>query len=438
MAPYISKLPEVDLNPRFLGFKCVVCGREHPRDHADHVCVDCGIDGILDVIFDLPRIKKNWTERSAGTDFPAAGGGGMWRFGPLLPVQPQGPHPAWNVGASPLHPAPRLAETLGVSGLWLKDDTCLPSASLKDRAAAMAVAHARHTGQEVLACASTGNAAASLAVLAARAGFTSHIFVPADAPEAKLAQLLVHGSHVVRVDGNYDQAFDLSLEEIRRHRWYSRNCAHNPLLVEGKKTAALEMARELTSGFSRVPRRWPDAVMVPVGDGCIVSSVAKAFTELDEMDLIPSVPRIIGVQAEGAAPLAAAWAACPEPGALSGKEILAAVKPMQPRTLADSISVGIPRNRVKAWRRVAATGGAFLAVPDQEIVRAIRLLATEAGVFAEPSGAAGLAGIGPALAAGLIDSQSVVAVMVTGHGLKDPRAALADIKLPDPVPPSGE
>lgn len=431
-----TRLPEVGLNPHFTGFSCTVCGRHLPRDHADYVCPDCGVDGILDVEYDLAGVQRQLSGSATGSVFPGSGAGPMWRFAPLLPVRPDGPHPAWDLGATPLHRAPRLAAQLGVRTVFLKDDTGLPSASLKDRAAALAVAHARHSGCTELACASTGNAAASLAVLASRAGLPCHIFVPAAAPRAKLAQLLIHGAQVVRVDGTYDQAFEMSLNEIDRHHWYSRNCAHNPLLVEGKKTAALELAWQLTAGFTREPAEWPDAVLVPVGDGCIVSSVGKAFQELSRLDLIPSVPRIIGVQAAGAAPLALAWAAQPDPGSLSGPQILSAIAPLVPRTVADSISVGIPRNRVKAWRYMAACGGAFVTAEDQEILAAIGQLARLAGVFAEPSGAAGLAGLSAARKLGLVGEKSVVAVMVTGHGLKDPGAALADQALPEPVPPT--
>lgn len=226
----------------------------------------------------------------------------------------------------------------------------------------------------------------------------------------------------MRVDGTYDEAFELSLGEIERHGWYSRNCAHNPLLVEGKKTAALEMARDLTHGFTSF-EDWPEAVFVPVGDGCIVSSVAQGLIELHRLGLVPTLPRVIGVQAEGAAPLARAWRDCADPLALDGPGILAAIRPVVPQTMADSISVGIPRNRVKAWRKVAATGGAFLAVPDETIRRTIADLARHAGLFAEPSGAAGTAGIAAARAAGLIDGKTKVAALVTGHGLKDPQAA---------------
>jgi threonine synthase len=424
-----DSLPTVVNNPYWLGYRCVVCEREYDAHYDGFVCGDCGVDGILDVVYDYGAIA------AAGPIFDQ-GLHGLWRFAPLLPVKPAGHHPAWSLGDTPVHEAGRLAKHLGPRSLILKDDTCLPSASLKDRAAAVAVTRARQLGIDHLACASTGNAAASLAVLAARAGMTCTIYVPATAPRAKLAQLVLHGAEVVLVNGSYDQAFDMSLAEISRHNWYSRNCAHNPLLVEGKKTATLEMVFSLTDGFSGNHLDLPDAVLVPVGDGCIISSVVKAFSELREVGLIEKVPRVIGVQAAGAAPLARAWAAGGEsPQDLSGPEILAAVRPVEAVTIADSIQVGIPRNRVKAWRNVAECGGAFLAVPDEAIVEAIGLLARMAGIFAEPSGAAGLAGVLTALDQGLINNSEKIAVLVTGHGLKDPGAGLVDVALTGPVPP---
>ena len=430
-------IPAVNDNPHWQGYRCVVCGRTYGPDHATFVCNDCGVDGILDVVYDYDGIRAELEHRrknGSGT-FDPAGAGGLWRFAPLLPIQVQGDDSAWTLGDSPLHPAPRLAQALGLGDLVLKDDTHLPSASLKDRAAAVAVARARQLGIDHLACASTGNAAASLAVLCARAGLSCTIFVPADAPRAKLAQLLLHGARVVPVDGTYDQAFDLSIAEIAAHGWYSRNCAHNPLLVEGKKTAALEMAHALTRAFSE-PDRLPDAVFVPVGDGCIVSSVAKALDELHRLGLIAARPRVIGVQAAGSAPLARAWQDCDRPQAdLTGPEILARIHTVRPHTVADSICVGVPRNRVKAWQHVSHSNGAFVSVTDEEIIAAVAKLASLAGVFAEPSGAAGLAGVSAALKTGLIEPGASVAVLVTGNGLKDPEAALGTVDIPAAVPP---
>ena len=427
-------LPAVGDNPHWTGCRCVVCGRGYPTRYAGFVCEDCGIDGILDAEYDLDALAARARADSgwfAGGPVP-----GMWRFADLLPVRPAAGHPGWDVVGVPPVSVPRLAAHLGLRALVLKDDTRLPSGSLKDRAAAVAVARAVQLGIDHIACASTGNAAASLAVMAARAGLRSTIFVPAAAPRAKLAQLLIHGAALVRVDSDYDHTFEYSLRQIDTHRWYSRNCAHNPLLVEGKKTAVLELVHAWT-GLEGAKGAAPDVVMVPVGDGCIVSSVAKGLQQLHALGIIDRLPRVIGVQAAGAAPLARAWTACKtDPAAMTGPQILAAVTPVTPRTLADSISVGVPRNRVKAWRYVSGTCGAFLAVPDEAIGEAIGLLARLAGVFAEPSGAAALAGIPAARDVGLIADDDAVAVMVTGNGLKDIDAALGTVSVPDPVSPA--
>jgi len=429
MTGAVSSLPDVAENPHWLGCRCVVCDREYGTDYDGFVCSDCGVDGILDAVYDYAAIAAAGSVYDAGLH-------GLWRFAPLLPVRPAADHPAWTVGDTPVYFSGRLGDHLGLRHLILKDDTCLPSASLKDRASAVAVARARQLSIDHLACASTGNAAASLAVLTARAGMTCTIFVPASAPQAKLAQLILHGAHVIPVDGTYDQAFDLSLTEMAKHQWYSRNCAHNPLLVEGKKTVALELASSLTGGFASNDGDLPDAVLVPVGDGCIISSVAKAFIELREVGLIEKIPRVIGVQAAGASPLAQAWAAVGKSHKdMTGNEVLSVIHPVNAVTFADSISVGIPRNRVKAWRNVAVTGGSFIAVDDKTIFEAIGLLARLAGVFAEPSGATGLAGVLAALDQGLISSIERVAVLVTGHGLKDPSAGLKNLAMPAPVPP---
>ncbi len=423
-------LPPVAANPEWVGCRCVVCGRDYGTTYNGFVCADCGVDGILDAVYErapdtAARVKAEGGDVARG----------LWRFSSLLPVAPAAIHPAWAVGGTAPLPAPRLARHLGLHSLVIKDDTCLPSASLKDRAAAVAMARAHQLGLDHLACASTGNAAASLAVLASRGGFRSTIFVPAAAPRGKLAQLLLHGAHVIRVDGTYDQAFELSLVAIAKNNWYSRNCGHNPLLVEGKKTAALELAWDLTRGFTSC-NDLPDVVLVPVGDGCIVSSTAKAFSELHALGLTDRVPRVIGVQAAGASPLAAAWARCGGGQAtMTGPAIRDAITPVVPDTIADSISVGVPRNRVKAWRYVAATGGAFIATPDEAIIRTIVDLASRAGVFAEPSGAAGMSGVIIAREQGLIGDGDRVAVLVTGHGLKDPGAALGACAMPEPVSP---
>jgi threonine synthase len=380
----VMNMPGVQKNPYWTGYRCVLCGRDYDTDWRRFVCEACGTDGILDAVYDYETVAERV---EAGHAFKAGGRPDIWRFAHLMPICPIAPHAAWSVGDTPLHMPHRLRAEMQQPTLLLKDDTLLPSCSLKDRASAMAIADAVRLGIDHIACASTGNAAASLSVLAARAGIDTTIFVPAAAPAAKLAQLELHGSKVIRVDGTYDEAFDLSIAQTLENGWYSRNCAYNPLLVEGKKTAAFEILYA-TEGHA------PDAVFVPVGDGCIVSAIAKGFRELHEVGFADKVPVVFGVQAEGAAPLAKAWQAAGDKATtMKTRDVLEAIQPVTPKTIADSISVGIPRNRLKAWKNVAATAGRFMTVSDQEIKDAIR-------------------------------PHDRVVVMVTGHGLKDPLAAV--------------
>jgi len=236
------------------------------------------------------------------------------------------------------------------------------------------------------------------------------IFVPRTAPAPKVAQMLLTGASVVMVDGNYDQAFDLCAEAVRRFGWYSRNTATNPFLAEGKKTCSIEIAEY----FQFVP---PDVIAVGVGDGCVFGAQHKAFVDLLATGLVKTMPRLVGVQAAGADPLARAFA-----------KGLDTCEPMEPCTFADSISVGVPRDQVKALRAARATGGAIVAVPDDRIREAMRILASELGVFAEPAGAAGLAGLLElADRGGLRPSDRVVAI-VSGHGLKDITGAMSAVR----------
>jgi threonine synthase len=287
----------------------------------------------------------------------------------------------------------------------VKDEGLNPTGSLKDRASGLAVAKAREFGAAVLACASTGNAASSLAGNAASAGLSTCIFVPARAPAPKLAQLVMYGARVFAVEGSYHDAYLLSEQAINHFGWYNRNAARNPYLIEGKKTVSFEIAEQL--GWSV-----PDWVVVSVGDGCTIAGVGKGFADLERCGVTDRSPRLAGVQAEGCAPLARAWA--------SGR-------PWQPEpgesTIADSIAVGTPRNPDKALRAVQATGGVFTTVSDEEITGAMRLLAKTTGVFAEPSAAAALAGLVRLVAEGTVSRRDTVAVINTGNGLKDPAAA---------------
>jgi threonine synthase len=309
------------------------------------------------------------------------------------------------VGWTPLFGAPLLARALGVRELLVKDDGKNPSASFKDRASAVALARARELGHELVTGASTGNAAGATAALAAPCGLRARIFVPKSAPRAKVAQLLTFGAEVLAVDGTYDQAFDLCLEATRRFGWYNRNTGFNPYTREGKKTVSFEICEQL--GFSV-----PDLVVVPVGDGNIISGVWKGFVELHALGLIDRLPRLLAAQAAGSDAIVRA---------LEGDGV---VRPVAGDTVADSISVSLPRDGDAAVRAVRDSQGLGVRVPDEEILAAIPTLARGSGVFAEPAAAAGYAALVSAARAGRLDPSWRVLLLVTGSGLKDVAAAM--------------
>jgi len=388
---------------RVVELRCVSCRRAYAPDPLRYVCAACGpLRGTLEVRYDYQDLKRRLSRGS----FAASGEAGHWRYLDLLPVPAPGPAGRLRVGWTPLYEAPRLRAHLSMPNLFVKDDGLNPSASFKDRASSVGVARALEVGASAITAASTGNAAASLATLASSVGLPTYIFVPRGAPRGKLAQLLVHGATIFEVQASYDAAFDLCLEASSRFGWYSRNTAYNPYLGEGKKTAALEVCEQL--GWAV-----PDRVFVSVGDGCIFSGLWKGFRDLVEVGLADRTPRLMGVQAAGAAPLVRACA--------DGK---AEAEPMEPKTRADSIAVGVPRDQVKALRAARESGGTFVAVTDEEIFAAQRLLARQAGIFGEPAGVTGLAGLLKMLEAGQVGRDETVVVLVTGHGLKDVDAAL--------------
>ncbi len=305
------------------------------------------------------------------------------------------------MGWTPLYRNADLQNRLGVGAVWIKDDSRNPTASLKDRASSVGVVKALEKGAAAVTAASTGNAASSWAAFTALAGLPTYIFVPESAPRAKLVQLLLFGAHVIKVRGTYDDAFDLCWQAAEKWGWYNRSTAINPYLGEGKKTAALEICEQLN---------WqvPDYVFVPVGDGCIFQGMWKGFKDARRLGWIERLPKMIGVQAEGSAALAQAW----EKG-------VDTAEPIEANTFADSISVGLPRDQVKALRAARESGGGFVRVTDAEIAGALALLAKHAGVMAEPAGATGLAGLIKMAEQGRLGAKDTAVVMVTGHGLKD-------------------
>ena len=393
------------------GLRCVICHKVYQPNEVLYVCPDHGNEGILDVEYDYDAIRAE-----IGPGLPDASGG-MFAYRPFLPVAEDLPAPPLVVGGTPLQAAPRLAQAAGVAELWLKDDGRNPTASLKDRASAVAIMKAQELGAEIVTTASTGNAAAALAGLAASVGQKTVIFVPKSAPAAKIAQLLVYGATVLLVEGTYDDAFDLCLQATERFGWYCRNTGYNPYMAEGKKTVTFELYAQLRQ------QRAADApsithLFVSVGDGCIISGVCKGVRDLVATGYLPQMPKMIGVQAEGSAYLHEAWA--------NGEDVLTK-PPIAANTVADSISAGLPRDRIKAVTAVRQTNGAFITVTDAQILAAIPALAQGSGVFAEPASAATYAGFLKAAQTGLIGPDARVALILTGNGLKDVSSAMKSV-----------
>jgi threonine synthase len=382
---------------------CVKCGAEFEAPGDIYTCVKCG--GVLELVLNYDYIKTQINREKFAEKKELS----MWRYMEFLPIEEGSKPGPLRVGWSPLYKAPALGEIFGLKNLYIKDDGLNPTSSLKDRASAIAAARARHSGKDTVACSSTGNAASSLAGAAASLGLKSVIFVPERAPQGKLTQLLIFGATVVSVKGDYEATFRLSAQAIEKYGWYNRNAAINPYLSEGKKTVSMEIAEQLglaTGGFTA-----PDFVAVSVGDGCTIAGVWKGFQDLHATGLIDKLPRLISVQAEGCCPINRAI------------EKNTAIEKMEENTLADSIAVGVPRNGDKALAAIRESKGITVNVSDDEILAAMQLLGKSAGVFGEPAGVAGTAGLAKAAANGLIPQDALVVSIVTGNGLKDVASA---------------
>src|SRR5512138_1170052 len=395
---------------KFVGYRCSLCGEQYSPSDVTYTCPKDG--GNLDVVLDYEAIKSKYKP----DDILSRSDPSLWRFLPLLPVQepPGAATPLHVAGGTPVYRLDRLAEKLGLRNLWLKDESRNPTASFKDRASAIVVVRAQEINAEVVVTASTGNAGAALAGMSAAVGQKAIIFAPKSAPQAKVAQLLVFGAKVILVDGTYDDAFDLTIKASNEFGWYCRNTGYNPFTAEGKKTAALE----IWEWWQAAHQKWHDefgedldhpplTVFVSVGDGNIISGIHKGFKDLYQLGWLPRIPRIIGVQAEGSAAISNA-----------SHNDSAEIGPVYAHTLADSISVDLPRDGVRAVRAAKETGGTYVNVSDDEILKAIAELG-RLGIFAEPAGATAYAGLVRAVADGLVRDDEPILVLNTGSGLKD-------------------
>lgn len=402
---------------KFLGYRCSLCNKEYLPEQDIYICA-CG--GNLDVVLDYETIRKKYHM----DDVLCRDDSGLWRFLPLLPVYyPKNADdtPLSLAGQTPILSLSRLAQKLNLSHLWLKDEARNPTGSFKDRASALVVARAVELSAPRLVVASTGNAGAALAGISAAAGLPCVIFAPKNTTPAKLAQLLIYGAKVLLIDGNYDEAFDLSVQAANAFGWYCRNTGYNPFTLEGKKTIAFEIWEWASCNGVAIGAL---TIFVPVGDGNLIAGLYKGFKDLLALGWLDQMPRLVGVQSEGSAAVANAFQ--------QGGEQIA---PVASATLADSISVNLPRDGVRAIRAVRESGGTFLAVTDEEILSAIAELGS-VGVFAEPAAAAAYAGLAAARASGKVPANAPALVISTGSGLKDIRAAMQTVRFATVIEPT--
>lgn len=389
---------------------CSKCGKVVGEEAMYH-CPVCGTEGTLDVIYDLELVKAELTKDYLKNNDDRS----IWRYMPILPLETKEGVAPLQIGWTPLYEAKSFEKQFNIRKVFLKDEGRNPTASFKDRATAVGVAKAIELKKEVMCAASTGNAASSLSGFAACMGIKNYIFVPKNIPEAKLAQLLVFGSQVILVDGDYDTAFDFCLKAVDHFGWYNRSCAINPYLAEGKKTAAFEICEQLNF-------KAPDKVIMSVGDGCSISSVWKGFKEFYDLGLIDKLPTMVSVQAEGSNPVNRTY-----------RKGIREFDYVPPVTIADSISVGIPRNGYKALNALKESNGITVDVSDEEILSAITELARQTGIFGEPAGVTSFAGLKKLSAQGLIGEDETVVFVVSGSGLKDVKTAQKAVTKPELV-----
>jgi threonine synthase len=389
------------------GFRCTLCNKIYSEYEVSYTCPNCGEKGILEIEYDYQSMRK-FVDKcyfKTNPDFS------MWRYHLMMAIEQKHIPKMLKIGGTPLYKANHLHRTVGIKSLYIKDEGQNPSGSLKDRASGVAVLKAIEKGYKTIACSSTGNAASSLACHSARTGLKTVIFVPKRAPIGKINQLSIYGSNVVIVDGDYKDTYELSKKAIDHYGYYNRNAAINPFLVEGKKTVALEIAEQLD--FS--PTDW---VAVSVGDGCTIAGVYKGFYDFFMLGLIDKIPKLLGVQSSGCQPFVTAF------------ETNQTLTEAEENSIADSISVGIPRNPIKAQNAVLKSRGSWVSVSDDEILKYMRKLGMKEGIFGEPAGVAALAGIRKAVTLGIISPVESVTMIMTGNGLKDPKSVEKAIQPP--------
>ncbi len=403
------------------GYRCIACAETQAADFAGFVCPSCG--GNLDLTYDYAAIAK---DVAAGFD---NGRNDLFRYASLLPVRETDTPFPLRVGGTPMYAAPRLGASLGLRNLYLKDDTVNPSASTKDRASAVVLRRAMDIGAEVVSVASTGNAGSSLACLAAALGLRAIVFVPESAPAAKLTQALSFGATVLAVRGNYDDAFDLCLAASDEFGWFNRSTGYNGFTREGKKTCAFEIWESLGGQV-------PDRIVVPAGDGNLLSGIWKGWCDLQAVGLVDRVPRIDCAQSDASAAICLAIRRIRDDGESAPDWSTVVVDEVRATTMADSISVDRPRDGLAAVKGVLQSGGEAVTVSDEEILAAIPEMARTTGVFAEPAAAAPWAAVKQMVHDDRIEADELVVCIVSGSGLKDIANARKAVGKPLIIDPS--
>ena len=373
--------------------KCRECGREYPLA-ATHVCE---FDfGPLEVAYDYDRIKKSLT-RAAIEKRPQT----MWRYRELLPIAGE-PTVGFQVGFTPLVKADRLAKRLGIRELWIKNDTVnYPTLSFKDRVVSVALSRARELGFKVVACASTGNLANSVAANAAAAGLKSFVFIPSDLEQGKVINSLVYGANVIGIKGHYDEVNRLCAEIAGKFGWAFVNVNMRPYYAEGSKSMGFEIVEQL--GW-----RAPQHTVVPMASGSLLTKIHKSYQEFMKLGIIPeSRYQVHGAQATGCSPISVAQ-----------KAGLDFFKPVKPNTIAKSLAIGTPADGFYALKVMKETGAVAEDVSDDELREGIKLLAEYEGIFAETAGGVTVGVAKKLIASGRIPPDDSAVLCITGNGLK--------------------
>ena len=376
---------------------CINCGEEHEADEIVYFCRRCG--DLLEIEYDYEEMAER-LERSDWRSLPLS----VWRYRDFLPIRDLSKVVSLNEGGTGLHLCSRLAKVIGLKRVYVKNEGENPTGSFKDRGMTVGVTKALELNMKTVICASTGNTSASLAAYAAKAGLRCIVLVPSGKiAYGKLVQALAYGAEIVQVRGNFDQALRTVIELSERHGEVYLLNSINPYRLEGQKSLAYEVCDQLGG-------RAPDRVVLPVGNAGNISALWKGFTEFYRLGLVDSLPRMVGVQAEGASPIAQAIK--------RGSNVVTPVE--SPETVATAIRIGAPVSWKKALRAIRDSDGTAETVTDEEILEAQSMLARCEGLFVEPASASSIAGLKNMVELGEIDRDETVVCVATGHGLKDP------------------